>query len=277
MGNGVTIHELREFLERFLVNEGKQIEGGGWWRLPLLACGAVDDRFEILKEVAFREHLLPRDLLGTARTVIVFFIPFKKGLIKENKKGDRPCRNWGVAYVQTNDLISRVSSALGALLSQHGFKSSLTPATHNFDEVHLMARWSHKHLGHLVGLGRFGIHRMLITPMGCAGRLGSLVTEVELGDHPLVETAEACLTRAGKECGKCLEACPVNALEKNDFARSRCWERLKENRRSLDSFSDLPESTHVCGKCAAMMPCSFENPVALKSRHNSSPEVKLRS
>jgi epoxyqueuosine reductase QueG len=264
MGEVITVDALREFLSQFLASEAEKIEGGGWWRSPLLACAPVDDRFDILPQVAFREHLLPRDLLATARTVIVFFIPFKESLIKENKRGDRPCRNWGVAYVQTNELIGRVSSALGDVLSKHGFGSGLTPATHNFDEVQLMARWSHKHLGHLVGIGRFGIHRMLITPMGCTGRLGSLVTEADLGDHPLIETAEACLTRAGKKCGKCLEACPVNALKENDFERSRCWERLKENRRSLDFLSDLPESTHVCGKCAAMIPCSFENPVAGK-------------
>ena len=28
------------------------------------------------------------------------------------------------------------------------------------------------------------------------GRLGSLVTEAELGDHPLLETAETCLLKA---------------------------------------------------------------------------------
>ncbi len=268
MRDAVTIHELREFLERFLVNEGKQIQGGGWWRRPLLACGPVDDRFEILPKVAFQEHLLPRDLLTTARSVMVFFLPFRKSLVEKNKVGDRPCRDWGVAYVETNNLIGRMGGALGDLLSQHGFKSGLTPATHNFDEIHLMSRWSHKHLGHLVGLGRFGVHRMLITPMGCSGRLGSLVTEAELGEHPLVETPEACLTRAGKKCGKCLASCPVSALKENDFERGRCWDRLKENRRALDSFADLPESTHVCGKCAAMMPCSFENPVAGKESHH---------
>jgi len=66
------------------------------------------------------------------------------------------------------------------------------------DEVKLMARWSHKHLAHLVNLGRFGIHHMLITPAGSTGRLGSLVSEAELGDHPLIETQEACLLKAGK-------------------------------------------------------------------------------
>jgi hypothetical protein len=31
----------------------------------------------------------------------------------------------------------------------------------------------------------------------------------------------------------------------------------------LDYFSDLPETTDVCGKCVALMPCSFKNPVAV--------------
>ena len=124
-----------------------------------------------------------------------------------------------------------------------------------------MARWSHKHLGHLAGLGRFGTHCMLITPKGCCGRFGSLVTEAELGDHPLITTQEACLLRAGKKCGKCVEKCPVGALEKDAFDRRKCWDRLNENYRILDYFSGLPGTTDVCGKCAAMMPCSFANPV----------------
>jgi epoxyqueuosine reductase QueG len=125
-----------------------------------------------------------------------------------------------------------------------------------------MARWSHKHLGHLVNLGRFGTHRMLITPAGCAGRLGSLVTEADLGDNPLMTSREACLLKAGKACGLCMAVCPVHALTPNGFDRRRCWERLKENQAGLDYFADLPKTTHVCGKCAALMPCSFTDPVA---------------
>jgi epoxyqueuosine reductase len=262
MGNKVTVNELRKFAENFVAEEPGRMEIDGWWQNPLLATAAIDRRFDQLPRIASDDHLHPHDLLPTAKSVIVFFIPFKKELIKENKKGEYPCRNWGVAYVRTNDLIGRLSQALGDLLTENGFKSSLMPATHNFDEDKLMARWSHKHLAHLVNLGRFGVHNMLITPVGCTGRLGSLVSEADLGNHPLIETDEACLLKAGKVCEKCIEACPVEALGEDDFARRRCWDRLNDNRRSLEYLSDLPESTHVCGKCAAMMPCSFKNPVA---------------
>ncbi len=262
MSRPITVGALRKFIEAFIEQESKQLKTEGWWQAPLLATAPIDSRFNQLPRMAAENHLHPHDLLTTAKSIIVFYIPFRKELVKENRKGDRPCRDWGLAYVQTNDLIGRLSEAIGEWLTGKGFESGLTPATHNFDEVKLMARWSHKHLAHLVNLGRFGVHHMLITPVGCTGRLGSLVTEADLGEHALITTDEACLLKAGNKCGKCVEACPVTALSENGFERKRCWDRLNENRRTLEYFSDLPESTHVCGKCAALMPCSFKNPVS---------------
>ena len=262
---------LKTLVSKLVGDEPGRLGTDGFWQTPLLVTAPIDKRFKQLPRVAFHEHAHPLDLLSTAKSVVVFFIPFKEALVKENRPGERPCRNWGLAYVQTNDLIGRLSSFMSQWLAEQGFKSGLTPATHNFDEKVLMARWSHKHLGYLCGLGYFGVHNMLITPSGCAGRLGSFVTEAELGEHPLIDTKEACLIRAGKKCGQCMEMCPVQALGEDAFDRRGCWERLKENQRSLAYFSDLPDTTHVCGKCAALMPCSFKNPVAaLKTQGTSS-------
>jgi len=260
--NKINIDELRMLAEEYVAAEPDRMGIEGFWQAPLLVSALIDERFDILPQIAFEEHLRPHELLPSAKSLVVFFIPFKRELVKENKKGDRPCRNWGLAYVQTNDLINRLSQAIEEFFAAKGFKSGLTPATHNFDEDILMARWSHKHLAHLSNLGRFGTHHMLITPVGCTGRLGSLVTEADLGDNPLIETDEACLLKAGKKCGECIEACPVDALSETGFERRKCWNRLNQNRDRLDYLSDLPDSTHVCGKCAALMPCSFLNPVA---------------
>ncbi len=259
--NEIDIKDLRILTEKYVASEPARLGSDGWWETPLLVSAQIDHRFDSLPQIAFHRHMHPNDLLSTARSVTVFFIPFKRALLKENRAGDRPCRNWGVAYVQTNDLINRLGEVLEKFLAQKGYKSGLTPATHNFDEKELMARWSHKHLAHLSNLGRFGMHHMLITPAGCAGRLGSMVTEAQLGDNPLMNTEEACLQKAGQECGKCIEACPVDALNKKGFERRRCWNRLNENNQILNYFSDLPGTIDVCGKCVSLMPCSFTNPV----------------
>ncbi len=257
----ISISELRKFLADFVQAEAAKLPHASWWRRPLMVSAPIDQRFDVLPQIAMDEHEHPFDLLKTAKSLVVFFIPFVKELVKENRPGERPCRNWGLAYVETNDLINRASEAIAGLLKSKGHEAGLTPATHNFNQEQLMARWSHKHLAHLAGLGRFGTHYMVITPAGACGRFGSLVCEADLGENPIMEADHACLLKAGKTCGKCIEMCPVKALSEDGFDRRKCWDRLNENRRVLDYFSDLPESTDVCAKCTAVLPCSFGNPV----------------
>jgi len=75
-----------------------------WWRAPLLVSATIDKRFKVLPEIAAPNHLLPNDLLQTARSVIVFFLPFKRALVAEKSHGKFPVRNWSLAYNDTNIL-----------------------------------------------------------------------------------------------------------------------------------------------------------------------------
>ena len=159
-------------------------------------------------------------------------------------------------YNDTNALIGRINQGFEMLLGRYGFNSAVTPPTANFDKVSLMSRWSHKHLGHLAGLGRFGVNAQLITPEGCAGRLGSLVTEADLGDHPLMGDTEPCLYKRGEDCLQCAEACPVKAVTVDGIDRARCYTRIKAAQKAAH-LADLPEYTETCGKCQALLPCSF--------------------
>ncbi len=136
----------------------------------------------------------------------------------------------------------------------------MTPATHNFDPIKLISRWSHKHLGYIAGLGRFGINAQFITPSGCAGRLGSLVTDAKLGNSPLVREKELCLHKKGYKCLVCVDRCPVSAVSESGITRKLCWERLKSNLLQTESLAGLENTTHVCGKCQVFVPCSLSAP-----------------
>ena len=121
MNSDIFVESLRTFARQYVASEPGRLKTAGFWQTPLLATAFIDDRFTQLPEIAAADHLHPHDLLPSAKSVIVFFIPFKKDLVKENHNGDRPCRNWGLAYVQTNDLIGRLSQALGDILAEHGY------------------------------------------------------------------------------------------------------------------------------------------------------------
>ena len=234
------------------------------WCEPIMACAPADERFQRLKKITVPDHALPQDLLPGAKTVVVWFIPFKKHIQMDNAGGKRPALSWGRAYLSTNDMIERAGSVIKDMIESKGGKAALTPATHNFDKDRLVSLWSHKHLGHLIGLGRYGTNCQLITPSGCSGRMGSLVTDLNLGDHPLVSAEELCLIKAGKKCGKCTKACPIDALAEEGMDRTICYARLRENYHLLMAPDGLPDTTDVCAKCQVGMPCSFKSPLPIE-------------
>jgi epoxyqueuosine reductase QueG len=260
MTTAITIDAMRSEAERYVAAYPQKTGAPAIWRTPLVAAARADARFDTLPKIAADDHMLPRDLLPAARSVVVLFIPFHKALARENHKGEIPCRNWGLAYESTNRLINSLCGHLKTRLEEKGFATELTPATHNFDPQRLMARWSHKHLGHIVGLGRFGVNAQFITPKGCAGRLGSLVTAAHLGDHPLVTEGELCLHKRGDSCLVCVKRCPVAAVSASGIDRHRCWARLNQNLHESEQLSGLDSHTHVCGKCQVLVPCSLKIP-----------------
>jgi len=250
--------ELRALVEDYVSTYPEKTGETNVWQKPLLATARADDRFNILPQIADEEHLLPQDLLSSARSVVVFFIPFKKTLAIENHKGEFPCRNWGIAYASTNQLINSACGHIQNYLEGRGYRAALTPATHNFDQEKLVSRWSHKHLGYISGLGRFGVNAQFITPSGCAGRLGSLVTNADLGDSPLVTEKELCLHKNGRNCLVCVRRCPVGAVSESGIDRRLCWERLKANLAGTEALKGLGKTTWVCGKCQVLVPCSLK-------------------
>jgi hypothetical protein len=74
----IRIEELRKFAVKFVAAEPDRLGSAGFWQKPLMVSAPIDERFDILPQIAFNEHLHPHDLLPTARSLIVFFIPFKR-------------------------------------------------------------------------------------------------------------------------------------------------------------------------------------------------------
>lgn len=260
----ISIEELRREVKRYVDEYPLKYNEKHWWRAPLLSTAAADDRFKMLRKIAAKNHWMPEDLLPTAKTVMVLFIPFKEELVKENHPGKFPCPNWGIAYEVTNDLIEKTLAHIQGLLKEKGFESALTAATENQDadegDDTMPARWSHKHLGYLCDMGRFGINAQFITPSGCSGRMGSMVTDAEIGNHPLVSKKELCLHKIGQECLQCVARCPVKAVTVEEgIIRHRCNQRLHYNWDNRIKLG-LGERSHGCAKCQVNVACSLSDP-----------------
>ncbi len=237
---------VREWVERAF--------RGTLWRKPIVGfCEA--DELEVLKKWVSPDHLMPEDLLSSARSVIVYFVPFSEEVVRSNVGGHYSSKLWAYAYVETNHRIDELNRLIAKKLEVLGFRSATIPPTHNFDAVRLIGNWSHKHVAYLAGLGTFGVHTLIITEKGCCGRLGSIVTQAEFECGEPMD-GELCLQKRGIDCLKCVERCVFNALRPDGLDKRRCYDVLLENDRY---HSDLP-LTDVCGKCCCGVPCDLRAP-----------------
>ena len=244
-------HLLKALIEDFIAGQAAAADPP-LYRTPLVGfASAQDEIFQQLKIAVAVDHLLPSDLLPDARTVLAFFLPFKREVLTGNLGGDVVAESWAYAYDVTNRLISRICGGLTGLLAKQGISSVSPPPTYQFDTERLVAKWSHKHVAYACGLGSFGLNRLLITSKGCGGRFGSAILNVEIEPTPRSGRLFNCL--AGKGCDWCLKACPAQALSREQgFDRHRCYEVCRENDRRFPGL----DSVEVCGKCC-VGPCAY--------------------
>lgn len=225
------------------------------YRKPIVGyADANNPLFDKLKEVGHPNHLVPTDLLDSAKTVVAYFIPFTKKLVNINKKHNYIAPSWALAYVETNNLITDINNVIKNELNNKGIKVSTMKATHNFDKELIMSMWSHRHVAYIAGLGTFGINNLLITEQGCAGRLGSFVIDQHI-EPSKIQREELCLYKQNKSCTYCFDNCPVGAFDDEKFARSRCYDYLLE---VVEHFKDIDPACDVCGKCNCG-PCAILN------------------
>jgi len=149
------MNDLETFIADFVRRRVAEAETETRYRRPLVGfAGAADPRFPQLRELVGPAHLLPTDLLPTARSVVAFFLPFAKEVVRANRAEPRQvAREWAVAYVETNALINQTAERLIAALAERGVRAVAEPSTHNWDPVTLVSWWSHKSVAAIAGLG----------------------------------------------------------------------------------------------------------------------------
>lgn len=230
------------------------------WKKPLIAVAGVgDERFFNLKKSVGEFHLLPTDMLSDAKSVITYFLPFGDSVVDSNIRDSQCSKEWAYAYIETNILIEELNKHIISELEKLGYSSVSTPATHNYSQDELITNWSYRHIAEISGLGKMGANNILITDSGCCGRIGVLVTALDLPNTKENKAyRERCPYKIDKSCGICLEKCVNDSLNTNGFNRFKCNELLLEN---LKGFKELHPEMDCCGKCCVALPCSKSSPL----------------
>ena len=160
----------------------------------------------------------PGDILKGARSVVVLARRLLWGMSREPDWANRNVHYAGeLALTKMED----VTYELGRFLEDHDFPSLITPSAYSRShQVEVAGKTlSLPHLAVEAGLGTLGLGLQLLTPeYGPRVILGAVVTQAELEPDRRREPA-LCL---GEACGRCLLACPGDAIDHFAHSLERC-------------------------------------------------------
>ncbi|MFX0164929.1 MAG: epoxyqueuosine reductase [Candidatus Hodarchaeota archaeon] len=253
----ITMQEEIKDMAKDFIEEYKKINKiKTKWKETIVAfANAKDPIFLQLKQAVNEDHKLPHELLKNANSIITFFVSFNKEVVLSNSNGINASKEWAIAYIETNKLVSDLSRFLANSLNEKNYDCFEVPPILDFDKKKLMCYWSHKHVAYIAGLGKFGLHKLLITEKGCCGRLGSLITSAKIEATKRSEE-NYCLYFQNGSCTHCIDKCIFGVFNNDFFDRHKCYEICLKNGKF---YSKLGPSD-MCGKCACGVPCSLTNP-----------------
>ena len=239
-----------------------------FYKYPIFSIGRADDPgfLDIKKpEVVGEHHLMPKDWLPEAKTVISFFIPFEDRIRDSNIPDPLYASDeWLFGRVDGQQHLYSVGALVVKLLTDAGYKAvcpqaddryqmRVSPSDSGKTIPPYSTNWSERHVGYVTGLGTFGLSTDFISKVGACGRLISVVTDwdVPADEKDYSHWLDYCI-----KCGACIRRCPSKAIttmngEKDNAICQSYIHNACANRKPR----------YGCGKCMTGIPCQSKCPV----------------
>jgi epoxyqueuosine reductase len=266
---GLDIATITDFLNELVWTDPRNVlpEGDNIpiWEEPLVGVAAASDPlFDALKQphVVGPIHASPDYWLPDAKSVISFFLSYSKAM-KETYdcKSALPSLEWVSGRQNGEVFVNVVRRALARYLERQGGRAIIPNLDVRYQAVNLIPNWSERHVAYIAGVGTFGLHCGLLTAKGAAGRIGSVVTDLEIVPtvRPYTEVYEYCLTYFDQSCGACIQRCPVDAIDLEGKDHRICM----TNSANYIWPAYREWGYHSCGHCQTYLPCSNGIPVKI--------------
>jgi ferredoxin len=209
-------------------------------------------------------------------SVVCWILPQTEATLRDHRAcGTLPAERWvrsrmlGEIYV--NDGLRRHMCLALERLGVRAAAPLLLPQWSGMDSERFgyASTWSERHAAYAAGLGTFGLCDGLITAVGKAMRVGSIVVHLRLPPtpRPYRDHREYCLYFNSGVCGACIRRCPVKALSPDGHDKRKCRDFLQETvtpyvkkQWDIDGYG--------CGLCQVRVPCERGIPPRPKTRRS---------
>ncbi len=266
----------------FVSSSPENILGGSFreraFDAPLVGVALGEDPlFESMKEYVgsfhwtplevFRLHFPGEEVEARDLRVISWVLPQTEATRKDNRaQRVYPSERWARARIFGEEFNDKIRRHVVSELEKRGHKALAPVLCPEFrrmesDRFVFASTWSERHAAFVAGLGTFGLCDGLITPLGKAVRLGSVVACIDLtpSQRPYTDHHEYCLFFTRGTCGKCIPRCPVGALSTAGHDKRKCVAHLRPATRQYVQ-ANYGFDGYGCGLCQTLVPCEEKIP-----------------
>ncbi|OGL44727.1 MAG: hypothetical protein A2W05_10760 [Candidatus Schekmanbacteria bacterium RBG_16_38_10] len=150
---------------------------------------------------------------------------------------DRPTLIYKHHYKAVNYKLDQTALKIVKFIQDNGYNALPIPSSQTIDWENQLGHLSHKLVAKMAGLGFIGRSTLLVNPQyGAKVRYITVLTDLPLKPNQLLEID--C-----RECKRCIEACPAQAITEKSYDMKKCLEKLKE-------FSkEKGIGVYICGIC----------------------------
>jgi epoxyqueuosine reductase QueG len=250
------------------------------WAEPLLGFAAgTDALWDAYKEHVGPFHLTPLELYSQTfpdkpvsakeLTVISWVLPQTEATKADNRaQAVYPAERWARSRIMGEAFNNKLRGHLVDALAEAGVQSvapMLSPLFESKPSERFVyaSTWSERHAAYASGLGTFGVCDGLITPLGKAMRVGSVIARLDVPPTPRPYADDDhqayCLFYSQGICGKCIPRCPVGALSKEGgHDKIKCRAHLTRTREYVRN--EYGFEGYGCGLCQTGVPCESKSP-----------------
>ncbi len=265
----MTENEIVNLVQDFVAADPRNaipdIPGLTIYEEPLVAFAAADDPLyeELKKEgIIGPHHLSPGQWLPGAASVVSYFLPFSKQVVSSNRIEGMPSKEWYLSRFWGEEFNNALRDHVIDAIGKAGHTAVAPPRTDRFVMLPTTSNWSERHTAFIAGLGTFCLTYSFITEKGCAGRFGSVITDLSLSPTPRTAASlmENCIYDADGTCGDCIARCPAGAVTPEKKDHITCMSFIAE--KILSEYPQKYGNIYAggCGKCQTGVPCARTNP-----------------
>lgn len=215
----------------------------------------------------FRSVFPDADPMAEDLTIISWIIPSTRRTRDEQAgQSKHPSERWARTRALGEDFNNHLRQHVVTALQKYNIQSFaplLSQVWSRSDEGPYApcSNWSERHAAYAAGLGTFGLCDGLITPVGKAVRIGSVIARcaIEPTPRPYTNHHAYCLHFSHDTCRECIGRCPVNALSEKGHDKKKCMQ-YTEHTMNIYIKDKFGLDTYACGLCQAGVACTFGIP-----------------